>query len=514
MEKLSKNLMNAVLLIAAMFIYSSCNDELDQFDEEVENKIEKETIVDGRMKFNSSESLKSRIEDLKSQPESILVDELEKLNNAGFISLRPVVTEENLESVQARYGVMTNGRSIDEAQEVTDYIGDDVFAAILNEEGLLQVGDSIYKYTPIGLFFVHESKLDHLNNFLEELLGSQSNGRSLQPVDPCPILSPFSIQGGEVTSLDSDINYYSAINPCSYPSPSPTPSPNPSPSPSPTTDPAQDFINSLTPCDTNPGWANWLFGDSKICIDQFTDRSRIRTKVWNQNYQVYRSVGSKVKHQFKQFGIWYSSKIDELRVGIRSAYYEYSLPTYAVGNSVTNHLIYEGQVYSNLQINSPSQNFINPYLAPMPDGYDIDEDVDINFFVTLPGSNSDQVNEDYIKNEIWPDVELVIKQFCDYKNIAYDDLGGVQISVGGLDKVGYLTKNLHLKENNSKELEKVFRTDSNFYIKSKNDKITQIIFKNKNTFKTASFEVYGIGRRNTDFAGSLLYAYDLKPISW
>lgn len=99
MEKLSKNLMNAVLLIAAMFIYSSCNDELDQFDEEVENKIEKETIVDGRMKFNSSESLKSRIEDLKNQPESILVDELEKLNNLGFTSFRPVVTEDNLESV-------------------------------------------------------------------------------------------------------------------------------------------------------------------------------------------------------------------------------------------------------------------------------------------------------------------------------------------------------------------------------------------------------------------------------
>jgi hypothetical protein len=30
MEKLSKKLMNAVLMIAAMFIFSSCNDELDE----------------------------------------------------------------------------------------------------------------------------------------------------------------------------------------------------------------------------------------------------------------------------------------------------------------------------------------------------------------------------------------------------------------------------------------------------------------------------------------------------
>lgn len=61
MEKLSKNLLSAIILIAAMFIFSSCNDELDQLDEEVENKIEKETIVDGRIKFNSSENLKNRI---------------------------------------------------------------------------------------------------------------------------------------------------------------------------------------------------------------------------------------------------------------------------------------------------------------------------------------------------------------------------------------------------------------------------------------------------------------------
>lgn len=442
---------------------------------------------------------------MKSQPEDVLVDELEKLNNAGFRSLRPIVTESNLESVQQRYGTITNGRTIDEAQEVTDYIGDDVFAAILNEEGLLQVGDSVYKYTPIGLFFVHESKLDHLNNFLEELLGSQNNARSLQPIDPCPILADYNIQGGEVTSLDSDINYYSANDPCSYPSPSPTPTP--SPSPNPTTDPVNDFINSLTSCDTNPGWAHWIFGDSKICIDQFTDRSRVRTKVWNQNYVIYRSVGSKVKHQFRQFGIWYSSKIDELRVGIKSAYYEYDLPLGFIGNNTPNMLIYNDLIYEIFTMGNPSfDNFYN-----MPDGYRIDDEVDLNFIYTIPSSQTGLINEDYVKNVIWPEVEDAIKIFCNEKNIDYSNLNGIRISAGGLDKVGYLYKNLYLKESNSKELEKDFQTDSNFEIKIKNGKFDGVKFKLKNTFKTASFEIYGIGKRNTDYRGSLLYAYDLKP---
>ena len=47
-------------------------------------------------------------------------------------------------------------------------------------------------------------------------------------------------------------------------------------------------------------------------------------------------------------------------------------------------------------------------------------------------------------------------------------------------------------------------------IKLLNHKLAKKI-KPKNTFKTASFEIYGIGKRNTDYRGSLLYAYDLKP---
>lgn len=508
--------MNAVLLIAAMFIYSSCNDELDQFDEEVENKIEKETIVDGRMKFNSSESLKSRIEDLKSQPESILVDELEKLNNAGFISLRPVVTEENLESVQARYGVMTNGRSIDEAQEVTDYIGDDVFAAILNEEGLLQIGDSIYKYTPIGLFFVHESKLDHLNNFLEELLGSQSNGRSLQPVDPCPILSPFSIQGGEVTSLDSDINYYSAIDPCSYPSPSPTPTPTPSPSPNPNpTDPVADFVNSLTPCSANDGWASWIFGDSKICIDHFTERSRVRTKFWNQNYGLWRSVGIKVKHQFRQFGIWYSSSIDEMRLGLKSAYHLYKMKQEDLWDkpiNTTKQLIYNDNLYD---FNSVS-SFGSPLERTdvLPDGIDISIIYDIS-----SGVGDDRTSEEYINNNIYPEVINRLPNFYAAQNIDPLSIRGILIMVIGDTKIGYKRFNDFRTANNKSKLEILLDNDQpNFQAGIKIDSkgnvkpdYKKFKYKAKNTFFDASIEAYGVGRRNTSVKGSLLAATGLNP---
>jgi hypothetical protein len=507
------------LLIAAIFVFSSCNDELDQIDTDMQNSIEESTIVDGRLNFNSSESLKSRIEDLKSQPEDVLVDELEKLNNAGFRSLRPIVTESNLESVQQRYGTITNGRTIDEAQQVTDYIGDDVFAAILNEEGLLQVGDSVYKYTPIGLFFVHESKLDHLNNFLEELLGSQNNARSLQPIDPCPILADYNIQGGEITSLDSDINYYSAIDPCSgggggSPIPRPTPTPTPTPSPNPS-DPGQEFIDNLVPCDSYNGWASWYFGTGKICNDYFTSRSRVKTKFWNQDYGLWRSVGIKVKHQFRQFGIWYSSSIDEMRLGIKSAYHLYKMKQEDLWDkpiNTTKQLIYNDNLYD---FNSVS-SFGSPLERTdvLPDGIDISVIYDIS-----SGVGDDRTSEEYINNNIYPEVINRLPNFYAAQNIDPLSIRGILIMVIGDTKIGYKRFNDFRTANNKSKLEILLDNDQpNFQAGIKIDSNGKVKpdykkfkYKDKNTFFEASIEAYGVGRRNTSVKGSLLVATGLNP---
>jgi len=520
MEKLSESLMGAVLFIAAIFIFSSCNDELNEFDEDVENNIQESIIVDGRMKFNSTESLNHKIEDLKSQPQSNLIDELEKLNNAEFTSFRPVVTEENLESVKNRYGVMSNGRSVEDAQEVTEFIGDDVFAAILNDEGLLQVGDSIYKYTPIGLFFVHESKLDYLNDFLDELIGDQSNARILRPLEPCPILADYNIQGGQVNSIDPSINYYSAISPCSgggggspYPNPNPTPTPTPSPNPNPT-DQITDFVNSLTPCSANSGWANWIFGDSRICIDNFTDRSRVRTKFWNQNYGLWRSVGIKVKHQFRQFGIWYSSSIDEMRLGIRSAYHLYDLKQEDLWDKptvTTKRLIYNNNLYNFI----PVPQLISPAVetASLPNG------IDINIMYDFPaGVGDDRTSEEYINNNIYPEVIDRLTNFYLANNINSSNIRGILITVVGDTKIGYKRINDFKKAKNESKLEFLLDSDQpNFQvgIKSTGGVIKpdykKFKLKAKNTFSDASIEAYGVGRRNTSVKGSLLIATGLNP---
>jgi len=442
-----------------------------------------------------------------------MLDELEKLNNAGYTSLRPVVTEENLESIQQRYGKMAKGRSIDESQEVTDYIGDDVFAAILNEEGLVQVGDSIYKYTPIGLFFVHESKLDYLNEFLLELIGEQSNARSLRPLEPCPILADYNIQGGQVTSIDPDINYYSAIDPCSGGGGgSPSPNPTPTPTPTPTPNLIADFVNSLSPCNTFNGWANWLFGESRICIDNFTDRSRVRTKFWNQDYLLWRSVGIKVKHQFRQFGIWYSSSIDEMQIGIRSAYHLYKMKEDEKWDkpvNTTKQVIYNNFLYnltSFPQAGSPLAS-----TASLPNG------IDVNVIYDYPvGFGDSKTSEQYVNDIIYPEVLSRLDNFYLANNINASSIGAVLITVIGDTKVAYKRFNDFRRSSNVSNLEVILDNDQpNFQVGIKisggsvKPDWKKFKLKAKNTFTDASIEGYGIGRRNTSVKGSLITAKGL-----
>lgn len=46
------------------------------------------------------------------------------------------------------------------------FIQDNDFASVLNYNGQIQFNDSIYTYTPKGLFIVNENKINHLTEFL------------------------------------------------------------------------------------------------------------------------------------------------------------------------------------------------------------------------------------------------------------------------------------------------------------------------------------------------------------
>ncbi len=106
----------------------------------VENSLE---VVDSRLKFSSSDFLKQKLEDLKALSDNQLIDELDNIYGSEVFALRPVVNESNIEYVSQRYQNSTNHRISEEEEELSEFIADDYFAALLNDEGIIQVKDSI-----------------------------------------------------------------------------------------------------------------------------------------------------------------------------------------------------------------------------------------------------------------------------------------------------------------------------------------------------------------------------------
>ena len=95
-----------------------------------------------------------------------------------------------------------------------------------------------------------------------------------------------------------------------------------------------------------------IFGAAETCNDYFSNNRRVKTKFWNQNYLIYSSIGVKVKHQKKNWGIWdASSATDFVELGINYASWTYkyeSTELDRIYNSFAKNTLikYKGKTYS------------------------------------------------------------------------------------------------------------------------------------------------------------------------
>ena len=70
-----------------------------------------------------------------------------------------------------------------------------------------------------------------------------------------------------------------------------------------------------------------VFGNTVKCNDYHDSKHRIQTKVWNENYLVFATVGVSAKYQKKRLVGWSKSgTADEVRLGINHAIYTYKSP--------------------------------------------------------------------------------------------------------------------------------------------------------------------------------------------
>lgn len=330
-------------------------------------------IKNGRLSFQSKEEFAEIYTEYAEASEAKLIQYFQPLYEKGFYSLRPIVSEQNEEFLYSHYmktipydlyRKSNNSNKSNQVNDVFDYlddleeiIGDDTFAAFLNNNAEILIGDDVYKYSDVGLFITPENKVDVLNAFLD----SKSISQNIQTPTNDSAKSLFYNEvpcGGMVNTvaLDEDVSYFSN-NPCSggnytnNTSTSNSGNSNSSTSTSNTitsSDPSYiAFLNNLSSCAPDSGLFANLFGDNNVCIDQYENRRRVKTKAYNYNYLLVFHLGVKCVNQYKGWtGFWRVDATDEVRLVVESAQFEYDLDA-MLGNTTINNLNKERYYFMN-----------------------------------------------------------------------------------------------------------------------------------------------------------------------
>ena len=197
-------------------------------------------------------------------------------------------------------------RAYDSDIRLNGFIADDQFAAILNQDGKIFIGEDTYEYTPFGLFVYEAAQVeaDHLSQihdaeYLRVLISRYTNGAKLEEILPgIRYFKPAPVTGHTAAtrkiaegSTPKDLN--------------------------------EDALNMCGGASSSTLWN--LFGPSSDCSDHFSKRERVKTKIWNQNFYVFSSLGMSVRKQ-KRFGrVWWANKADELELGC--SFLDFEFPT-------------------------------------------------------------------------------------------------------------------------------------------------------------------------------------------
>lgn len=336
--------------IASLMLLSiSCREEslVQTNDVSLNAKISDASVLDGRLRFINKESFQFAYNNIKDEGEEVIAD---YVDSKGIISLVPIVTEKNEKKVAEQLKIRVNelksnkrlmnsnskivgalssysrveGVNMNDVEEsiedIEDIILDDAYAALLNDNAEIHVGDKIYKYTDVGMFAVKDSEYEELKSYLADRNISDNLLYSTEKEDREKFLN--STPSGSMVYLADNIEYFREDNltlllpddgsgsgeaggGSGY-----------TPPPASATKPLYEVIENLPIGVTKKPLVANLFGVAYVTHDKYSDKRRVKIKYYSQNYGLAYVVGCKVKHQFKGWtGTWRKENVTKLGMG-------------------------------------------------------------------------------------------------------------------------------------------------------------------------------------------------------
>lgn len=281
-------------------------------------------IINGKIAFASKEDLAIVINESKKEKRQVLEKSFEKLYDREFKSLKPIINKNNTRLLSKFSALKKKGIN------KQNLVGDKIFAAFINNESEIIVNDSLYLFTPRGLFFAQ------LKDSLK--LRSVANNRNLLSKNNY-ILEPCELREQEpgVTEMEEGVNRYVAPldegEGCEGPSytgeiPSGQIDSNLSLKAKNSDAGLNELIQNLEII--NGGKSNWfqdIFGTYRYAHKYLLDNDyRFELDYWNQDWYIYASVGLEAETHKKGWFWWNNINSDEIVLGINKVKLKYTLP--------------------------------------------------------------------------------------------------------------------------------------------------------------------------------------------
>ena len=339
--------MKKIVFLFVMALYmSSCTQDLTQ-NEHLQPQSDETTgpVKSGVLHFNSADDLSSTILQMKERQ----VFDIKHLPatraaaqalNGEFVSLRQHLIDQGLREFTDAELAEIVADSLEYEPE-DSLIVDPYMTAILNGEREVQVGDKICRFVEDGMIMYDANeKVLFDPNLVEQKLAVESmpHGQSVEIADANGVKAKLvkidyikaeqilgdRIGGGASSSDDSDnagdnsqaaYNYDGSItltNGVKIP---------------------RDRIRraTYTKGGGNGSWlakgVSGLFGLNVTITNNYNKRHRMKLRMYEQDYIIYRAVGMTVRMQKRTLGIWWRKKAQEFRYGWSAIECEYKFPS-------------------------------------------------------------------------------------------------------------------------------------------------------------------------------------------
>lgn len=229
-----------------------------------------------------------------------------------------------------------------------ELISDANFAAILNENREIYVGDSLYVYTTLGAFSCKIADEDHLKNYLsnesskisskQSLIAARGDCNMRKSGGSNDMLTPVRLTA---TAVDDRIVRY---NSCGGGG-SGGGSGSGSGSGSTSLQASMPIIKPMSfgACQYSEDsiWQS-IFGNRIKCNDYHDSTHRVQTQFYNENYGLFSKIGMKVKYQKKRLIGWsQSSTADFVEMGVNSLMFTYKNPNTIYNPWANEHIKYK-----------------------------------------------------------------------------------------------------------------------------------------------------------------------------